>query len=250
MSDAVVNVLREWGVLEVIGTVWDTTSSNTGVHIGAVTVFEQFLGRAFLWLACRHHVAERHMTHPYDALIPPKGPDDALFLRFKTWFISQIQEHDRHEMPFPAPGLLRKFAWPADAGNDTGPYCFLTSLAKDTLEWAEMHLAKGTFPREDYRELAELIVVYLGGTVVRPRDPGYVFYMRKPGALHRARFMAKGIYILKIAMLSFPFDLSVKQENDMMRLAQFVAVLYGRYFLTSSLATAAPRHDLEFWYRV
>ena len=170
-----------------------------------------------------------------------------MFLRFQTWYRSQEQENNRRGRSFPDPGLLRKFVWPADAENATGPYCFLTSVAKDTLAWAEMHLAKGTFPREDYRELTELIVMYLGGTVSRPGDLNYTFYMRTPGALHCARFMAKGIYILKIAMLSYPFNLAGRQEENMVRLAQFVAVLYGRYFLTSSLATAAPHHDLECW---
>lgn len=32
------------------------------------------------------------------------------------------------------------------------------------------------------------------------------------------------------------------------RLAQFVALLYGRYFLSASLSTAAPRLDLTFYY--
>ncbi len=53
--------------------------------------------------------------------------------------------------------------------------------------WVEMALRKNTFVREDYRELAEFIGVFLGGELPR-RLP-----IRKPEADHHARFMAKAI---------------------------------------------------------
>ena len=42
---------------------------------------------------------------------------------------------------------------------------FIVDNDKDSLSWAQWHLANGTFPRDEYRELNELIVVYLGGAV-------------------------------------------------------------------------------------
>ena len=48
----------------------------------------------------------------------------------------------------------------------------------------------GTFnkPRDDYRELCELVAVYLGGSVVRRRIDGTLteieFKMGHPGAFH------------------------------------------------------------------
>lgn len=66
-----------------------------------------------------------------------------------------------------------------------------------------------TWHREDYRELIELVTVYLGGIVKRKQygevvaiDP----YIRKPGALHRARFMASCLYLLKICMFQTQFQ--------------------------------------------
>ena len=65
------------------------------------------------------------------------------------------------------------------------------------------------FPREDYRELLELITHALGGQIVRrsvvkkAAPPKLVeFKMERPGALHHARFMAKSIYYIKMLMLT------------------------------------------------
>ena len=53
---------------------------------------------------------------------------------------------------------------------------FIVDKAKDSLSWAQWHLVNGTFPRDDYRELNELIVVYLGravpGVGSDPRERG------------------------------------------------------------------------------
>ena len=48
---------------EIIAMVWDTTASNTGVHKGSATKFEESLQRAILWVACRHHIGELHIKH-------------------------------------------------------------------------------------------------------------------------------------------------------------------------------------------
>ena len=59
---------------EIIALVFDTTSSNTGIHQGAAVRIEEQLGRSLLWLTCRHHIAELHIKHPYDAVQgPTKG---------------------------------------------------------------------------------------------------------------------------------------------------------------------------------
>ena len=50
------------------------------------------------------------------------------------------------------------------------------------------HLLEGTFPRGDYREFLQLVVVSLGGE----REEGFTF--KVPGSDHHARWMSKGIY--------------------------------------------------------
>ena len=77
------------------------------------------------------------------------------------------------------------------------------------------------------------------------KDEG--FTLKKPGACHHARFMAKAIYILKIFILSHVFNkLTVRQGRVINRMTTFILSLYGRYFLQSSLATASPRLDKQF----
>lgn len=58
----------------------------------------------------------------------------------------------------------RLWPWPADE-ND-----FLATRALEVRGWGEARLAEGAFSkmRDDYRELCELIVYYLGGEVILP----------------------------------------------------------------------------------
>lgn len=111
-------------------------------------------------------------------------------------------------------------------------------------------MVQGVFPREDYRELLELAVTYLGGQVVRPRQQGGLavgFRMRRPGAHNKTRFMYDGLYLLKIAMFLNQFILPGRLQAQVVALAEFVALLYVPYWLQSSLAVAAPRLDCAFW---
>ena len=84
-------------------------------------------------------------------------------------------------------------------------------------------MLRGTFGRDDHRELCELVVHYLGGRVLRPRlnaPPSFGFKMRAPGALHHARFLASAIYIMKLSMHSRPPDMiNIVNIDDIQRMA-------------------------------
>ena len=65
MMEATLELLEVWKLTDkVIGLVFDTTSSNTGVHRGAAILLEQKISEArpgvsrLLLLGCRHHVDE------------------------------------------------------------------------------------------------------------------------------------------------------------------------------------------------
>ena len=65
MMEATLELLEIWKLTgRVIGLVFDTTSSNTGVHRGAAILLEQKITEArpgvsrLLLLGCRHHVDE------------------------------------------------------------------------------------------------------------------------------------------------------------------------------------------------
>ena len=79
------------------------------------------------------------------------GPTDPLYERFKKDFeFIPINE-------------LRLWEWPVD--NHAQPFTFLVNRAVDVRAWAERHLITGSFGRDDYRELCELVVHFLGGQV-------------------------------------------------------------------------------------
>ena len=104
-------------------------------------------------------------------------------------------------------------------------------------------LQKGTFPREDYRQLAELSLIWLGGRLPN----GKVFKFMKPGAFHAARFMSKGIYLLKMALLSKRIDLDDEVRRSIHQMALFIAIYYVRYFLRTRIPCFAPLDDLKFF---
>ena len=94
------------------------------------------------------------------------------------------------------------------------------------MAWGTQHLLAETFPREDYRELLELTVYYLGGEVIRPRangPPNIRFVMRQPGALDHSRFMENG-YIYRrlpcLLMRCIPFQLLRTQAEHCVKAVQ------------------------------
>ena len=62
-------------------------------------------------------------------------------------------------------------------------------------------------PRDDYRELPDLTITFLGGVPVK----GMSF--KAPAGLHRARWMAKVIYSLKILMFKGQIKLTAREEK-------------------------------------
>ena len=66
----------------------DTTATNTGRKEGAIVILTKSFGKPLLWLMCRHHIYERHITHAYKVLSgeETKAPRKALYINFqKRW---------------------------------------------------------------------------------------------------------------------------------------------------------------------
>ena len=91
---------------------------------------------------------------------------------------------------------------------------FLMERARQSLAWVEWHLLQNTFPRDDYRELTELIAVYLGGDV-----PGG-FKPKRKGAMHDARFMADAIYLLSMELFSTEYKMDQVLASNVHKMAQ------------------------------
>ena len=71
----------------------------------------------------------------------------------------------------------------------------LEETSHTTLIFCKKCLDTNVFPREDYKELCQLTIMWLGGVVEN-------FQFQWPGPVHHARFIAKAIYYLKMQLTS------------------------------------------------
>lgn len=222
-ATAIYEVLDDWGLLEAVKAICcDTTASNLGTMHGAATLIEQMLGRDLLFLPCRHHIFELVLKAAFDVKMPSSsGPNVPIFKRFKeSWGHSDQSKYKSGIETESVKDVLK------DHIQDI--QCFVERIQT---------IAQ---PRDDYKELLDLTLIFLG---VIPRS-GVKF--RSPGAIHHARWMAKGIYSLKIYLFRECFNLTAKEEKGLRDICIFIVMVYVRAWFTSSLAPQAPKHDLTF----
>ena len=126
---------------------------------------------------------------------------------------------------------------------------FEGKLAEKSFEIVELckHLQKQQFIRGDYKELVNLLLLYLTGDNEQGSN-----MLNRPGALHRARWMSKMIYCLKIDLLSNKIieDLpkgtvyASGQQQKIKSFVQFFIFCYASWWLTSPIPASAPLNDL------
>ena len=148
------------------------------------------------------------------------------------------------------PQQFRVLKWP----ENVRPHTFLYHKATDARRYCDWHLLTGSFGRDDYRELCKLIIKYLGGDVIRPHcrpnEQNDDFVMRAPGALHHARLLASSLYILKLTMLANVTPSGLLTPNMIValdRIAEYIALFHGPWYLQARLPAPSPRLDLQLW---
>ena len=185
------------------------------------------LQHAVLELECRKHVQEVHVTHANKAVFgTTKGPEKSHYRKFKNAWSSL--EKDTSNMV-----MFDRDMYAA--------YPFLVEKARLSLKWADSNFQKKTFPRDDYKELNELIVVYLGGQV-----PGG-FKPKRKGAMHEARFMADAIYLISMELFSKEFTMDLSLAEKVHKMSVFIAIWHGPNFLQCGMACTAPTNDLKYF---
>ena len=108
-------------------------------------------------------------------------------------------------------------------------------------DWLSVNI--NTKLKNDYFEFAKAALLFLGGDLpvgVRSQQ------LRAPGAFHHARWMAKVIYTIKIALLKKQLIdiIDLEKLTEISSLAVFLSVFYSRMWLTSSNGADAARNDL------
>ena len=202
MANAIVRIIREWKLEDRVEALcFDTTASNTGIHAGCCQLFEVELDRPLLHLACKHHIVELILAGAFKSvLVASSGPDIQLFKRFpEQWSVVS-----RHEIStFVDPRMDKYTDW-----RDASIAAMRTSLSEKS-------------SREDYAELCQLFFswYFLTGELSAP--------IRKPGAFHQARWMAKAIYVLKILMFWKHMKLTKFEVTGLREVALFIVLIYS-----------------------
>jgi len=229
MGQKVVEFVREWpGVEEhLAGLCFDTTASNTGVHTGAITVVQQSFSKRLLFLACRHHVHEICAAAMFDTFFVSKGPEIELFGRLKSqWEFIDTAKFEPMDSDATGEGCLLP-----------GERAWLESRRATAVAALRKHLENAQ-PREDYREFARLTIRILGENLP---EEGFCC----PCAYHRARWMTKGIYCLKIFGFRHQLQLSKHEMSSLRRICLFVATIYAIFWFEAPMSTSAPTNDLH-----
>lgn len=221
-AQAVWNAIINWNLEDRVQILCcDTTASNTGRINGACVLLEQKLDREMLIFACRHHIYELVLKSVFEAKISQvtTSPDIPLFKNFReNW---KNVDADKIQI------CTEKLS------------CLNVSEIDKLLEFYRFELTK-EIARDDYRELIELSIIFLGG------DTEKKFKIRPPGAMHQARWMARAIYSLKISLLSSQFRISNKDKAALLDVCLFIVTSYVKFWLQCILAVKAPYQDLCF----
>ncbi|CAH0384658.1 unnamed protein product [Bemisia tabaci] len=192
-AEAIFKVLVEWDIdIQIKTFSFDTTSVNTGTFNGAAVLLEELLDHQVLFLACRHHIFELLLEAVFMVhLSPSGGPDIVLFKNFQLQWPNIDAKKFRN-------GLKVEAVQKALGG-----------AIDETIQFAEDQI-KVHQPRDDYRELLMLVIIFLGGAITS----GYTF--AAPGAFNKTRWLSKAIYSLKIWMLRDQFLLTEKEQHGLL----------------------------------
>ncbi|KAL7287612.1 hypothetical protein TKK_0018258 [Trichogramma kaykai] len=200
--------LENWEVLDLVLAVCaDTTNTNFGCRGGAAILLEQKLERDWLYLPCRHHIFELVLSIAFTTKIPgSSGPNVPILINFrKKW--STLNLNVENGLEGLEPELVEK--------------------KQGIIDFIKLNL-QNQQPRDDYEELLELSLLFLGVEVENIR-------LRRPGAFHHARWMSKLNYTLKVYLLRNSFDLG-DLEAAMLSICKFIVFVYLKQWFTAPVA--------------
>lgn len=221
ISDVVYQKVVEWGIADQVkGISYDTTASNTGKNIGAAVLLQKKIGQKLINLPCRHHIYEIVLRSVFEKkLSPSSAPNVGIFERFaKSW---PDLNHDSINT-----SIVDEIVCSQINGTESD----------DIIQFCYNQLTKSQI-RNDYQELLQLAVTFLGAGR---------FKFRTPGVTSNARWMSKAIYSLKIYLFRDQFSLTDKEIDGFRDICIFLIKLYIKPWFGCTNGIAAPLQDLNF----
>lgn len=221
IADVVYQRLIQWNLLDQVkGLSFDTTSTNTGTKSGAVVLLQKKMNRKLMNFPCRHHIYEIMLRIVFELkLSSTTAPEVPIFERFSKYWPNLIQEGF-------ATGISDEFVCAKISKTE----------CKETIEFCKIQLVK-SHSREDYKEMIELALMFLG-------EGQYNF--KAPGATSYARWMSKAIYAFKIFLFRNQFKLTKKEIDGLRDVYIFLIKIYIKAWFGSTNAISAPLLDLNF----
>ncbi|GBM45775.1 hypothetical protein AVEN_208093-1 [Araneus ventricosus] len=210
MAEVVIREVDRFGLRDnIIGLSFDTTVSNTGLIQRACTRIEREFGLILLRLPCHHHTHGLILKGVFEECcgIPSIGPGIQIFRKFQGLWSS-----------------LDKKSYTTMLDEESPVQGFLEERRVKMVNYTQNVLKDGRHPKEDYKELLQLSLLYLGGWSKND------FSFRIAGALRLARWMAKAIYALKIVLFTKQLNIPHRELKGMKRVAHFVRLIYIRFW--------------------
>ena len=236
MAVYIQNVLEYYDVTEnIIAVCADTTASNTGSKNGAIVILSKVFDQPFIWLLCRHHIAEIHISWCFKALSKTKttGPSKQMYKDFQ-------QQWHTYQPIIAAEGSKEKFKTFDEEKLEPGSGIY--NLYMDAKKFVAYALEHETFPRNDYKHMVEYLAFYMN---VRS-DKLANFHIYQPGANHNARFMCDTLYLLALDITSPVIKFLTESQKKLVDKATFImSVYFAPAFLKSSKAEYSVKTDFE-----
>ena len=124
------------------------------------------------------------------------------------------------------------------ASTDPSVLSMVSPQRQVILEFARLHLDMKQL-RDDYWEFLELFIIFLG------EAPTGGIKFRAPCAMHRARWMTKVIYAIKIWLFRSQLRKTAAEELGLWDFAIFSVLVYLRAWISASNAAEAPLNDFR-----
>ena len=200
-------------------------------HVSAACVsLQTAIGRPLLWSGCCHHIGEVILTHGFADLYVEisKSPDVSLFLRYRKNFQLVPQSSDQ---------ALSRFD--IETVPPTG-HALLQECRENVLPLASSTIIH---QHNDYLEFAEHCVILLDAEWQSLR-------FTRPGAVHKARWMAKLLYAIKICLSEKQIQHlppgTITTCQHVAKIRQFVVfITYLQHMVDAvHVSVDAPWHDL------